>query len=116
MGSKVAPAVLHTLAFWSSSMKNAGRIRTPRFGTPVNFPPRPLSSDSRNHNPKVYLSLAEWRNKKELEKSEKTIASTGELPPEMLPEGVSKGDSEEEGNRLYRRRVKKERQKDGSTP
>lgn len=64
----------------------------------------------------VYLSLVEWKNKQELEKSDKKIASTGVLPPEISPEGSSPGGSgaEEEGNRLYRRRVKKEKQKEKS--
>lgn len=62
----------------------------------------------------VYLSLVEWKNKQDLEKSDKKIASTGVLPPEISPEGSSPGGdgAEEEGNRLYRRRVKKEKQKE----
>ena len=61
----------------------------------------------------MYLSLVEWKNKQALEKSEKNIATTGVLPPEITPEGSAGGDgADEEGNRLYRRRVKKERQKE----
>lgn len=63
----------------------------------------------------VYLSLVEWKNKQELDKSEKKIASTGVLPPEISTEGSSPGgNGAEEGNRLYRRRVKKEKQKEKS--
>lgn len=60
---------------------------------------------------KVYLSLAEWKNKKELEEAAK-FTSSGQLPPDIAPE-VSRSDSEEEGNRLQRRMAKKEKRKSG---
>ncbi|CAN0429134.1 unnamed protein product [Ectocarpus sp. 12 AP-2014] len=60
----------------------------------------------------VYLSLEEWKNKKELKETEK-YTSAGQLPPDIAPEALPPSDGEEEGNRLQRRMAKKERRKSG---
>eukprot|EP00903_Cladosiphon_okamuranus_P012555 g11756.t1 len=60
----------------------------------------------------VYLSLAEWKNKKELEETAK-YTSAGQLPPDVDPVASSPSDSDEEGNRLQRRMMKKEKRKSG---
>ncbi|CAN0380715.1 unnamed protein product [Pylaiella littoralis] len=59
----------------------------------------------------VYLSLAEWKNKKELEDTDK-FTSAGQLPPEIAKEATP-ANPEEEGNRLQRRMMKKEKRKSG---
>lgn len=61
---------------------------------------------------KVYLSLAEWTNKKELEETTK-YTSAGQLPPDIATAASSPSDSDEEGNRLQRRMAKKEKRKSG---
>lgn len=59
------------------------------------------------------MSLAEWKNKKELEEATK-YTSTGKLPPDLAPEASSmRSESEEEGNRLQRRMMKKDKRKSG---
>ena len=60
----------------------------------------------------MYLSLAEWKNKKELEETTK-YTSAGRLPPDIAPEASPRSDSDEEGNRLQRRMAKKEKRKSG---
>eukprot|EP00752_Nemacystus_decipiens_P006374 g5746.t1 len=60
----------------------------------------------------VYLSLAEWKNKKELEETTK-YTSAGQLPPDIASQASKPSDSDEEGNRLQRRMMKKEKRKSG---
>lgn len=59
----------------------------------------------------VYLTLAEWKNKKELEETDK-YTSSGQLPPEIAKE-AGPSNPDEEGNRLQRRMMKKEKRKSG---
>ena len=71
----------------------------------------------------VYLTYSDWQNKRDMEKAEKFIASTGELPelatqnPKQSPNpNPAEGEGEEEagGNRQFRRMAKKERKKSKS--
>ncbi|CAN0191971.1 unnamed protein product, partial [Hapterophycus canaliculatus] len=60
----------------------------------------------------VYLSLEEWKNKKELKETDK-FTSAGQLPPDIAAEVPSSDGIDEEGNRLQRRMARKDKRKSG---
>ncbi len=106
-----------TLALDSSGMSDKTCLRNPGPARPAPPLPRslpllPFPSLAPLPGRKVYLSLAEWKNKKELKETAE-FTSSGQLPPDIAQEVTSRSDSDEEGNRLQRRMAKKDKRKSG---